>query len=107
MSRIDVPSGTVVRTWTGWVRPEDAEEYGRYIEDTGMAEYRATPGNLGAYLVLTAEGERTRVSTVSFWTDLHAVRGFAGDDIERAVFYPEDDRYLVGREATVTHGTVS
>ena len=106
MSRIDVPAGTIVRTWTGWVRPEDAETYARYIEETGMAEYRSTPGNLGAYMVLTEEGERTKVSTVSFWTDLDVIRGFAGDDISRAVFYDEDDRYLVARETTVTHGTV-
>ncbi|MGY2066145.1 hypothetical protein [Blastococcus sp. SYSU DS0619] len=33
--------------------------------------------------------------------------GFAGEDIERTVFYPEDDRYLVGREETVTHFEVA
>jgi hypothetical protein len=27
----------------------------------------------------------------------------AGDDIEAAVLYPEDERYLVGGESTVTH----
>jgi hypothetical protein len=31
-----------------------------------------------------------------------ANRAFAGDDIEAAVLYPEDERYLVG-ESTVTH----
>jgi hypothetical protein len=31
------------------------------------------------------------------------VRGFAGDDYETAVFYPEDDRFLVERELTATH----
>jgi hypothetical protein len=31
------------------------------------------------------------------------VRGFAGDDIGRAVFYPEDDRFLVARDLTVRH----
>jgi len=24
---------------------------------------------------------------------MDAIRGFAGDDVERAVYYPEDDRY--------------
>jgi hypothetical protein len=32
--------------------------------------------------------------------------GFAGDDIDQAVFYPEDDRYLIDRELTVKHFTV-
>jgi len=46
---------------------------------------------------------RTEIVTLSFWESKDAIRGFAGDDIEQAVFYPEDDRYLVERETTVSH----
>jgi hypothetical protein len=53
------------------------------------------------------EGDRTAFVTLSFWDSLDAIRGFAGDDIERAVYYPEDDRYLVEHEDTVTHWQVS
>jgi hypothetical protein len=35
------------------------------------------------------------------------VKGFAGEDYETAVFYPEDDRYLVERELTATHYDVA
>ena len=31
------------------------------------------------------------------------MRGFAGSEVERAVFYPEDERYLVEREERVAH----
>ena len=48
-------------------------------------------------------GERAEFITLSFWEAGEAIRGFAGDDIERAVFYPEDDRFLVERELTVEH----
>ena len=41
--------------------------------------------------------------TVSLWDSLDAVRAFAGEDIEKAVFYPEDDRFLVEREWTAAH----
>jgi hypothetical protein len=34
------------------------------------------------------------------------VKGFAGDDPDRAVFYAEDDRFLVEREETVRHWQV-
>ena len=37
-------------------------------------------------------------STVSWWESRAAIIGFAGSDIEAAVFYPEDDEYLVDRE---------
>ena len=36
-----------------------------------------------------------------------AIIGFAGSDIEAAVFYREDDEYLVDRETTVSHFEVA
>ena len=97
----------VGRMWRGWTRREDAEAYAAYIEETGMDEYRSTPGNRGAWMLRRDEGDRTAFVTLSFWDSLEAIRGFAGDDIERAVYYPEDDRYLVEHEDTVTHWQVS
>jgi len=97
----------IARTWRGVVRAEDAEAYAEYIRATGIAEYAATPGNRGAYLLYRIAGDRAEVLTISFWDSLDAVRGFAGDDIDRAVFYPEDDRYLVDRDLTANHFVVA
>ncbi len=93
----------IVRIWRGWTLPEDTEAYAAYINRTGMVEYRSTPGNRGAYLVSRRDGDRTEFLTISFWQDLESIAAFAGDDIERAIFYPEDDHYLVDRETTVKH----
>jgi heme-degrading monooxygenase HmoA len=94
----------IARIWRGWVRTEDSAAYVDYIERTGMAEYRRTPGNRGAWMLARdLDDGRTEIVTLSFWASRDAIRGFAGDEIERAVFYPEDDRYLVDRETTVTH----
>ena len=69
-----------------------------------MAEYRRTPGNRGAHLLTRdLDDGRTEIVALSIWESLEAVRGFAGDELEAAVYYPEDDRYLVDRETTVTH----
>ena len=87
----------IVRTWRGWTRPEDTDAYAKYILSTGIVEYQATPGNKGAYLVSRPDGDRTEFVTISFWDSSDSIVAFAGDDIERAVFYPEDDRYLIDR----------
>ena len=47
-----------------------------------------------------------RPVALSFWESREVITGFAGADISRAVFYPEDDRYLVAREDTGTHHEV-
>jgi heme-degrading monooxygenase HmoA len=46
--------------------------------------------------------DRTEFLTLSLWDSVDAIRAFAGDDIEAAVLYPEDARYLID-EPTVTH----
>jgi len=98
----------IARVWRGWIRTEDRDAYLAYIEETGMAEYRQTPGNRGAYMLARdLDDGRTEIVTLSFWDSREVIHGFAGDDIERAVFYPEDDRYLVDRETTVTHYEVA
>ena len=38
----------IARMWRGWVRSELIDEYVDIVERTGMAGYRATPGNQGA-----------------------------------------------------------
>ncbi len=94
--------------WRGWVATDRAADYVAYVEKTGMSAYRRTPGNVDAQLWTRDLGDgRTEVVTVSRWESLAVIEGFAGADIDRAVFYPEDDDFLVGREETVTHYTVT
>jgi heme-degrading monooxygenase HmoA len=94
--------------WRGWVDNDRADAYVDYITRTGLAEYRRTSGNLGAEMWTRDLGDgRSEVTTLSWWESLDDIRGFAGDDIDQAVFYPEDDEYLIDRETTVTHHEVA
>ncbi|MEJ3404152.1 hypothetical protein WDJ51_05370 [Rathayibacter sp. YIM 133350] len=95
---------TVLRSWTGWIRRADREPYREYLERTGLKEYRATPGNLGAVLLYRdVDEDRTEVRTLSLWSSQADIAAFAGERIEEAVFYPEDDRYLIERQTTVEY----
>ena len=97
----------IARIWRGATRREDRATYADYVARTGLTGYRSTPGNRGAYILQRDVGDRTEITTLSFWDSLDAIKGFAGDDIARAVFYPEDDRYLVERDVTVQHFDVT
>ena len=44
---------------------------------------------------------------ISFWEDFDAIRRFAGPHPEKAVYYPEDDRFLLGKEPNVAHYEVA
>jgi heme-degrading monooxygenase HmoA len=96
----------IARVWKGVVRRTDADEYADYIRATGFAEYAQTAGNRGAWMLRRDDGERTEFITLSLWESTDAIRAFAGDDIDAAVLYPEDERYLIG-ESGVTHYEVA
>lgn len=98
----------IARMWRGRVHTDRVDEYVGIVEGTGMTEYRATPGNRGAQLLTRDLGAgRTELITLSWWDDLDVIRAFAGDDIEKAKYYPEDDEYLFDREPTVSHFEVA
>jgi heme-degrading monooxygenase HmoA len=93
----------IARMWTGVVQRADADVYADYIRETGFAEYARTAGNRGAWLLQRDEGDRTEFIALSLWDSVDAIRAFAGDDIDAAVLYPDDERYLVDGKSTVTH----
>ena len=93
----------IARTWKGAVRREDGDAYADYMQDTGVSGYAATPGNRGVWMLRREVGDNTEFLMFTLWDSLEAVKGFAGDAYETAVFYPEDDRFLVERDRTSTH----
>jgi heme-degrading monooxygenase HmoA len=93
----------IARTWRGAVRRTDADAYSDYMQGTGVAGYRETPGNQGVWMLRRDTGELTEFVMFTLWDSLDAVKAFAGEDYETAVFYPEDDRFLVERDLTCTH----
>jgi heme-degrading monooxygenase HmoA len=93
----------IARTWRGAVRREDADAYADYMQSTGVAGYAATAGNRGVWMLRRDLGDLTEFVMFTLWDSMDSVRRFAGDDPETAVFYPEDDRFLVERDLRSNH----
>ncbi len=93
----------IARTWHGAVPAEKAEAYHRYLLGTGVPDLKKTPGNRGVYVLRKRDGARAHFLMISLWDSLDAIRAFAGEDVERARYYPEDEDFLEELEPTVTH----
>jgi heme-degrading monooxygenase HmoA len=76
------------------------QAYRAYLEETGLKDYKGTEGFKNV-LVLTREvGDVTEYVLITLWDSMDAVRRFAGAEPERAVYYPDDDRYFPEEERT-------
>jgi heme-degrading monooxygenase HmoA len=93
----------IARIWRGVTPAHKADEYLAYLEKTGLKEYRATPGNRGAWVLRRIRDDEAEFITLSHWDSLDAIHAFAGDDYERAVYYPDDKDFLLDFAPNVEH----
>jgi heme-degrading monooxygenase HmoA len=93
----------IARIWHGVTPASKAEAYVEYLNNTGLSDYKTTPGNKGAYLLRRIEGDEAHFLTLTFWDSKQAIEAFAGEDIEKARYYPEDKDFLLEFEPLVKH----
>jgi heme-degrading monooxygenase HmoA len=97
----------IARTWRGATAAHDADAYLDYLHQTGLAEYQKVDGNRGVLALRRLVEDRAEFLLVSLLDSEESIRQFAGDEIEKAVFYPEDERFLVDRDNHVVHYEVA
>ena len=93
----------IVRMWHGRVPTEKAAAYRAFLNARAIPDYQSVPGNLGVYILERPEGEVTHFITLTYWESLDAIRAFAGEDVEKAKYYPEDKDFLLEFEPRVVH----
>ena len=96
-------SQVVTRIWHGRTKAEHADEYLQFVIVTGVADYKSIPGNLSVEIWRRIDGDVCHFWTVTKWDSYESIKNFAGDDFERAKYYPDDSKYLLEFEPTVQH----
>ncbi len=93
----------IARIWHGRTSKAKADEYLDFLQRRALPDYRSTPGNIAAYILRCEEGDVTHFLTITHWESQRAIEAFAGRDIARAKYYPEDSAFLLEFEPTVQH----
>lgn len=93
----------IARFWHGAVPADKADAYHEVLRSIGVPDYQATPGNRGVHVLWRVQDDLAHVLVFTLWDSLHALRAFAGDDVLRARYYPEDVPFLVEKEPLVAH----
>lgn len=87
----------IARVWRGVTPEAKGDEYLEYLKATGLKDYRSTAGNRGVYVLRRGRRGRAEFLLISLWDSMEAIRAFAGPEVERAVYYPEDHEFLLKR----------
>ncbi len=97
----------IARVWFGRTSAADYDAYLTYLEETGVTDLRGTPGNRGVLVLRRVEGGEAEFGVVSFWDSLEDVKAFAGQDVDVARYFPEDERFLLERTPRLKHFEVT
>lgn len=91
------------RIWTGRTRANQADDYYQYLLASGLKAYAATPGNHGVHVLRRIDGDVAEFTLLTFWSSWQDIRRFAGPNPELAVYYPNDDDFLLEKDPYVRH----
>ena len=92
-----------VRMWHGKVPAAKAGAYREFLNARAIPDYQAVEGNLSVHILERSEGAITHFITLTFWRDMDSIKAFAGEDVNTAKYYPEDQDFLLEFEPNVIH----
>jgi heme-degrading monooxygenase HmoA len=93
----------IVRIWRGKTKESTSDEYFDYLKKTGIKDTSSTEGNRGVYILRRVEDDTSEFLFITRWESIEAIKKFAGQDVTKAVYYPEDAEYLLEMEPHVEH----
>ena len=93
----------ICRIWHGRTARSKADEYAAFLKERAIPDYQSTAGNLSVAVLRRDQGDVTHFLTVTKWQSEAAIRAFAGADLLKAKYYPEDAAFLLEYEPEVQH----
>ena len=93
----------IARIWHGRTKAEDYEAYTEFLKERAIPDYRDTDGFVRLVFLRRIEGDEGHFTLITFWKNLEVVKNFAGEDYEKAKYYPEDKDFLLEFEDKVQH----
>ena len=96
----------ILRVWRARADADRRDAYPGHFRHSVLPELRAVPGFLGATLCSRDVDDRVEFTVITRWASLEAIRGFAGDVLDRAVVEPAAVLALRDYDHAVEHLTV-
>jgi heme-degrading monooxygenase HmoA len=99
--------GVIARVWFGRTKAGDFDAYVAYLRESGVLELERTPGNEGVLVLRRVDGDEAEFGVISFWESIEHVKAFAGEEVDAARYFPEDERYLLELTPELKHYDVA
>lgn len=96
----------IAREWKSRCPKKYEEGFISYLYETGIKETSETQGFKGIQILNRDIGEDVEIILITYWENIECIKAFAGEDINMAKLYPEDEQYELEPDIHVTHYAV-
>ena len=93
----------IARHWRGWTALENADAYEELLETKVLPELKHIEGYRGGYVLRSDGPVEAEFVVMNLFESLEAVKQFAGEDYQTAIFEPEARVLLSRIEPQATH----
>lgn len=91
----------IARIWHGRTPAEKADKYLSFLKKRAIPDYKGVEGCQEVYLMHRIEEDIAHFQTLTFWDSEDSIRNFAGENVLKAKYYPEDKNFLLEFEELV------
>ncbi len=88
----------IVRMWHGRVDSSKSDEYAEFMKQRAVPDYASVEGLQKLLFLRKNEKDVAHFLLVTYWDSMESVKKFAGEQPEKAKYYPEDDQFLLEKE---------
>lgn len=96
----------IARIWHGRTSLEKFDSYTEFLRKVAVPDYQKTRGFINLTFLKRLENGEGHFTLITFWKNLEVIKNFAGEDFEKAKYYPEDQDFLLEFEEKVKHHDV-
>ncbi len=93
----------IARIWHGRTGAADFEAYTEFLKERAMPDYHNTEGFVKLEFLRSIRGGNGHFTLITFWENLEVIKNFAGEEYDKAKYYPEDKDFLLEFEEKVIH----
>jgi quinol monooxygenase YgiN len=83
------------REWKCRCPKSTADGFVEYLAETGIKDTQSIEGCTGYQVLRREVGNDIEITFVSFWKKFELMKEYAGDNLYKAVLYPDDDKYKI------------
>ena len=93
----------IARIWHGRTSAKYYQAYTTFLKERAIPDYSNTEGFIRLIFLRALRNGVGHFTLITFWENIEAIKKFAGEEYEKAKYYPEDEDYLLEFEEREEH----